>query len=248
MYRLVSGAVFLCAAGILTAGAASAAVDFGNFAVYDGTPRWGMGPLGTGADVTYSFMATGTPCASRAEPEGCTITALDAFMPTGWRAEIEAALGGWAAVSGLRFFEVPDAGEGFNRSGVSGDIRFGGHDLDGPGGTLAHAYFPPPNGGSAAGDVHFDMDEEWVIGFQPSGYDIFQIAAHEIGHALGLEHVDADVLMNPYYPDDPRSWQAGDIAGIRYLYGTADVPLPAGLPLALLGLCALGLARRRRRG
>src|SRR5262249_17313261 len=43
-----------------------------------------------------------------------------------------------------------------------GDIRIGAHRMDGTSKTLAHTYFPPPNGATAAGDAHFDNAENWV--------------------------------------------------------------------------------------
>ncbi len=48
--------------------------------------------------------------------------------------------------------------------------------------------YPPDNAFSAAGDIHFDKDELWKIGFGGAGIDVFTIAAHEIGHAIGLGH------------------------------------------------------------
>ena len=55
--------------------------------------------------------------------------------------------------------------------------------FDGPGGLLAHTFYPsPPNPEPIAGDMHFDLDESWRIG---TDIDLFSVALHEAGHALG---------------------------------------------------------------
>lgn len=67
--------------------------------------------------------------------------------------------------------------------------------------------------------------ENWVRG---GGYDIFQVAAHEIGHALGLSHSNEPLsLLNPYYSEAFEGLQADDIEAIQYLYGVSEVPVPA---------------------
>ncbi|HXN48899.1 MAG TPA: matrixin family metalloprotease, partial [Bryobacteraceae bacterium] len=58
-----------------------------------------------------------------------------------------------------------------------------GYPFDGLGGVLAHTFYPaPPNPEPLAGDMHFDASENWGIG---SGTDLFSVALHEAGHALG---------------------------------------------------------------
>jgi hypothetical protein len=98
--------------------------------------------------------------------------------------------------------------------------------------TLAHTFYPdPPNSEPIAGDMHMNAAESWSVG---SGVDIFSVALHEAGHALGLGHSDQPgAVMYPYYhlasglTDD-------DIAGIQALYGAPGTPSapPASPPAA----------------
>lgn len=220
--------------------------------------KWGNPTLGTAATITYSFMPTGTSCAD--EGAGCTITALGdgGFGPafSVWKAEIEAAMAAWSAVAGLTFVEVADQGEAFNAATqLSGDLRFGGHFFDGAFNVLAHGFFPPDNGDSAAGDMHFDTGDCWEAaqdGTADGCFSIFQVTAHELGHALGLSHTAVpNSLMNPFYSEAFSGPQADDIAGMQALYGEAatnpnPAPEPFSLALVGLGLVAAGVTRRRR--
>lgn len=118
----------------------------------------------------------------------------------------------------------------------TGDIRISwasgnhgdGAPFDGVSGVLAHAFFPPPvNAGCIAGDTHFDEAETWV---SPSGggagIDLATVAAHEFGHALGLNHsADPNALMAPFYTGRRAFLSFDDIAGIISIYGarTQDI-------------------------
>lgn len=210
--------------------------------------KWGSPVMGTGATITWSLMGSGI------FTDGGPSTDLGTFMPTGFLTEINAAFTAWSSVADLTFVQVADGGEAFNAAGTSGDIRIGGHFFDGAGGTLAHGFFPPANGLTAAGDIHFDTSETWKIGFGGPGFSIFQVLAHEIGHAIGLDHTGvAASLMNPFYTEAISGPQADDIAGAQFIYGRPSqppqVPLPAALPLlgAALGLLGIfGVGRRRK--
>ena len=170
-------------------------------------------------------------------------------MPSGWEAAIASAFAAWSSVANITFMEVADGGEAFNAAGTSGDIRIGGHVFDGAGGTLAHGFYPPVNGSTAAGDIHFDIAETWDIGFAGSGFDLFQVMAHEIGHAIGLDHtLVPSSLMNAFYDETFSGPQTDDIAGAVFIYGpavTTEVPEPTSLALVGLALAAIRLVRRR---
>ncbi|XP_034732504.1 matrix metalloproteinase-9 isoform X1 [Etheostoma cragini] len=73
----------------------------------------------------------------------------------------------------------------------------------------------------------YDDDKKW--GFCPDqGYSLFLVAAHEFGHALGLDHSNIrDALMYPMYSYmKDFSLHEDDIEGIQYLYGRKTGPDP----------------------
>ena len=125
------------------------------------------------------------------------------------RAAVTLALATWASVVQIDFVEIAEP----NRN-QSIDLRFEfvGHCIiepdecgdpdcpfDGPGGVIAHAGFPPgvnsecvnPMTETWAGNVHFDNDEEFELdaaNLNPGEISMALVAAHEIGHAIGLTH------------------------------------------------------------
>ncbi|XP_020023644.1 matrix metalloproteinase-9 isoform X1 [Castor canadensis] len=74
---------------------------------------------------------------------------------------------------------------------------------------------------------NFDSDKKW--GFCPDqGYSLFLVAAHEFGHALGLDHSSVpEALMYPMYRFlEGSPLHEDDVRGIQHLYGPGPKPDP----------------------
>ncbi|KAG7470572.1 hypothetical protein MATL_G00115270 [Megalops atlanticus] len=101
----------------------------------------------------------------------------------------------------------------FFKGGDHGDF----YPFDGPNGVLAHANSPGLNQG---GDTHFDEDELWTL--SQRGVNLLLVAAHEFGHALGLDHSrDRKALMYPtyqYVDTEGYKLPEDDRLGIQDLY------------------------------
>jgi matrixin/glucodextranase-like protein len=141
------------------------------------------------------------------------------------RSEVSRALQEWSRYARVNFTPGTDATAA---STITILFARGSHadayPFDGTGKVLAHTFYPhPTNPEPIAGDMHFDDDEDWSVG---RDVDLFSVALHEAGHALGLGHSDRPgSVMYPYYristvlSDD-------DITAIRNLYGSRSAVIP----------------------
>jgi len=137
-----------------------------------------------------------------------------------YRPLVRSAFDAWEAVSLIDLVEVPDDADV--------DIRLGDIFIDGapkPGQTTTLGIAQSWTTGTtySASQIWFDTD----------AYDdratFYQVALHEIGHALGLDHSNspADTM---YFLSNPQNesgkLSAGDISGIQQLYGVRGGAVP----------------------
>ena len=105
------------------------------------------------------------------------------------------------------------------------------------GGVLAYCEIPISNGWR----IRFCEEWQWDDGPsspQNNRMDLQGVAAHEYGHALGLDHsADGSATMYPSVSGDgtsQRSIAADDIAGVQFIYGVraSDKPKITGVDIS----------------
>lgn len=228
-----------------TAAAAAFCLPLQSVYAFELAGRW-PGAQGDAATLTWSIMPDGTPLegfnGEGASPSnivsqfrsfyGIVHNAADTdYAGEEWYDRIREGVTRWSSVSGLILNYQTDDGapQTFSTltspgNGLRGDIRIGGHAIDGSGGILAYNYFP-----NLGGDGVIDTaGNSYMAANQGSdSRKLRNVVSHELGHGLGLDHTSgiSNNLMNastttgvpPY--DGP---QLDDILGIQRHYGDAN--------------------------
>ncbi|WP_299848864.1 matrixin family metalloprotease [uncultured Roseovarius sp.] len=182
--------------------------------------KWGSSALGTsGGTVTWSVAGANRYIydfyKSPVDGNGNLWRSVEgrSFLNFNFKAVIADALAEWSKYADIKFRQVPDQGAGAGFSG-GGDISFFfGHI---PGNTLGQGFYPFGSH-PIAGDILLDVRSEY-------NYDrtMFKgLVLHEIGHALGLGHVERNSIMTSFL--DLTTLQRDDRNGIRQIYGDPDV-------------------------
>ncbi|XP_065062221.1 matrix metalloproteinase-17-like isoform X2 [Rhopilema esculentum] len=131
----------------------------------------------------------------------------------------------WSSITNVDFREDkinPDIRMKFARKSHNDSRPFEGRD-----GAFAHAFYPGND--ELAGDVHFNDDEIFSIE-SSKGRDLLYIAAHEVGHSLGMDHTETRgaVMHALYNYTDGLDFNLhiDDIKGVQSLYGVKGRPVP----------------------
>jgi hypothetical protein len=175
--------------------------------------------------VTISFMPDGTDLGGVQSILFAQFNSHPGWTTSTWQTQILKAAQAWAQQTNLNFAIVPDngapEGSGNYQQGDPGmgDIRIGGYNI----GTsvLAQAFMPPQdNNYSIAGDMQFNTGQPFNIG---STYDLYTVALHEFGHALGLYGSSTiSAAMYETYSGVKFGLTSDDAAGIRSIYSNGN--------------------------
>lgn len=192
-------------------------------------PRCGVSDAWRAMEALNRWGPRHLSYAVEATPRGSGLTQELALL------EIAAAFQSWSGVCGLTFERIQSTSQCNLLIGVGRGSRAG---FDGQSGTLAWAELPPTDGHTRQLTMRFDLDENYVAALTGNGILLENVACHEIGHMLGLNHtnVQGSLMLPTYNPRIPKP-TSDDIRRAVERYGppaaapvppTGPVPIPGG--------------------
>ncbi len=238
--------ILCCAlAGLASASRAEprAFLGFRLLVIEDQLVRWESGSALTYAFVTEPMAFPGARNCGAMLPPG-PMLARSRVGLTRFKGEVALAFGMWEAVAKVTFRETGDPREANILIGAQAEPRgraFTNVKLDErakPGKKVIEQSL-----------ICLNPEMPWKIGFDGdlAVYDLRYTVAHEIGHAIGLDHPSpSGQLMSYRYDERHDRLQPGDVAGALLLYGRRQ-PTRVGSSPPSIGIApAANTARRVR--
>jgi matrixin len=216
----------LCCAALTTPLAAQEAEAFKVLKLEGHQVRWSLPGTGGPRVVTYRLVAdrqdfpAARNCRGLAPLEG--LAGASRLAPMVIKAEAEAAFAMWEAAANIVFKEAPEGGPA--------DILIGAQ-TEPDGWAFADVFYETASPDTVKpitqALVCLNPMRPWKVGFDGDlkTYDMRYTLAHEIGHAIGLDHpAGANAIMNYRYEERFRALQPGDVRGAVALYGAPTSP------------------------
>jgi hypothetical protein len=189
------------------------------------TVKWQSPRFGASAVVTYAFATDSITTTPGARNCAKMLPAARAYEASGietsrFRREVAAAFRMWEKVANISFRETTDA--------ASAGILIGAQ-AEPVGRAFTNVALRPMSNRKPEGKkviarslICLNPQQPWKIGFDGrlDVYDLRYTIAHEVGHAIGLDHPSpAGQLMSYRYDERQTGLQPGDIKGATLLYG-----------------------------
>lgn len=157
-----------------------------------------------------------------------TTTDDNVYTDEPWFPLFQSVFDRWSELSGINYvYEPNDDGAEFTSFslmapgvlGTRGDVRIGGHHIDGGSGVLAYNFYPDN------GEMVIDTGDSFYNSTGSNSLRLRNVLSHELGHGIGLRHSvssDANFLMEPFATTAFDGPQLDDILGAQRHYGDAN--------------------------